>query len=151
MKTAMLSTTKNYSPFQQAGIVALGALLLMGGAKLLDWAGIVQMEQLFPWSIATAFSLLFAIFNSLMSLRSDNAMKYWGSSMYSYIGLAAVNGTAAWLFSGIRLSDAGTYRWIYIVVTFGFLVFLSLVNFVRKIVDFAEREEWNQPRIRRRR
>lgn len=39
-----------------------------------------------------------------------------------------------------------TYRWIYIVVTFGFLVFLSMVNFMKKIVEFAEKEEWNQPR-----
>ena len=113
----MFSTNQNFSPFQQAGLVAAGALLLMGGAKLLDVVGLVQMEPLFPWSIATAFSLLFAIFNSLMSLRSSNAMKYWGISMYSYIGLAGFNGLAAWLFSGIPLGEAGTYRWIYIVVT----------------------------------
>jgi hypothetical protein len=93
--------------------------------------------------------LLFALFNSLLSLRADNFAKYWGSSVYSYMALAFGSGLAAWLFSGIDLRDAGTYRWIYLVVTFGFLVFLSMVNFMKRIVNFAEKEEWNQPRKRR--
>ncbi|MBL7802648.1 MAG: hypothetical protein JNL02_02855 [Saprospiraceae bacterium] len=141
---------QNLPPYKQAAMVAAGALVLMGGGWLLSAIGMLEMEPLFPWSIATAFSLLFAIFNSLMSLKAPNPMKYWGISMYSYLGLALVNGTAAWLISGIPLREAGTYRWIYIVVTFGFLVFLSLVNFVRRIVEFAEREEWTQPRKRQR-
>lgn len=136
------------SPFKQAALIFAAALALMIGGWVLDKLGILAMEDLYPWSIATAFSLLFAIFNSLMSLSADNSLKYWGSSMYSYAGLAFLNGTAAWLFSGIPLGEAGSYRWIYIVVTIGFLVFLSMINFMRKIVEFAEREEWTQPRKR---
>ena len=47
------------------------------------------------------------------------------------------------------MSEAGSYRWIYIVVAIGYLVFLSLMAMLRKIVEFAQREEWNHPRIRR--
>lgn len=36
------------------------------------------------------------------------------------------------------------------VVTFGYLVFLSIVGFIKRIVEFAQREEWNQPRPRNR-
>lgn len=134
------------SPIAQAAVILAGALVLMAVGWLLTVTGIYPAEPLFAWSIATAFMLLFAMLNSLMSLRSDSFIKYWGRSMYSYIGLAFCTSGAAWMFSGIPLRDAGTYRWIYIVVTVGFLFFLSIVNLMKKIVQFAEREEWNQPR-----
>lgn len=134
------------NPAVQALVVLTGALALMLIGWFLTVTKVYPAEPLFAWSIATAFMLLFAMLNSLMSLRADSFTRYWGRSMYSYLGLALCTGLAAWMFSGIPLREAGTYRWIYIVVTFGFLVFLSMVNFMKKIVEFAEKEEWNQPR-----
>ena len=49
------------------------------------------------------------------------------------------------------MNEAGPYKWIYIVVTIGYLVFLCILSAMRKIVDFAQREEWNQPRLRQKR
>ena len=136
-------------PMRQALYFIAAAVVFMLIALAFNQTGWYEADKLFPWSIATAFLLLFAVFNSMMSLNADSFMRYWGRSMYSYLGLALCTGLAAWLFSGIPLRDAGTYRWIYIVITVGFLVFLSVVNFMKKIVEFAEREEWNQPRRRR--
>ncbi|MCC6462002.1 MAG: hypothetical protein IT260_16125 [Saprospiraceae bacterium] len=133
---------------QAAGFFGISALC-MALTWLLNLTGWYEVDQLFPWSVATAFLLLFAVFNSLMSLNADSFMQYWGRSIYSFLGLAFLNGVAAWLVSGVRLNDAQSYRWIYIVVTFGFLVFLTLVNLMKKIVQFAQREEWDQPRRRR--
>lgn len=147
---ALFLFERKISPPKQAAAVLAGALLLMFGGWALDKIGLFPVEELYAWSIATAFTLLFAIFNSILSLNADNSMRYWAGSMYSYLALAFANGLAAWAFSGIRLSDAGSYRWIYIVITVGFLVFMSMVNFMKKIVEYAEREEWNQPRQRRR-
>jgi hypothetical protein len=138
------------NPMAQAVVVLTGALALMFGGWLLKVTGIFPTEPLFAWSIAAAFMLLFALLNSLMSLRADSFVRYWGRSIYSYLGLALCTGLAAWMFSGIPLREAGTYRWIYIVVTIGFLFFLSIVNLMKKIVRFAEREEWNEPRKRQR-
>lgn len=138
----------NRPPIQAALIFGSGfAIMLVGW--LLGKAHIMTPDPLFPWSIAAAFMLLFALVNSLLSLRADSFTKYWGVSMYSYMGLAFCNALVAWLFSGISIGNAGSYRWIYIVVTIGFIVFLTLVNTVRRIVEFAEREEWNEPRKRR--
>ncbi len=140
---------RNFSPILQAGMVLSAALLLMSIGWLLTVSGVYPVERLFAWSIASAFMLFFAMFNSLLSLRADSFTRYWGSSIYSFLLLALGTGGAAWLFSGVSISEAESYRWIYIVVTFGFLVFLSLVNFMKVIVRFAEREEWNQPRKRK--
>ena len=125
--------------------------MIMLFAFLLTVSGIYDQEPLFAWSIAAAFLLLFALYNSLLSLNTDKPSQYWGQSVYSYIGLAFVMSMAAWLFSGISLSNAGSYKFIYLVVTIGFMVISSMVNFMKKIVQFAEREEWTQPRKRRRR
>lgn len=133
-------------PPAQALLVFAAALFLMLGGVLLDKLGVLEMDRLYPWSIATAFMLLFALFNSIMSLQSDNFGQYWGASMYSYIALATLCGLAAWLLSGVTISNAESYKAIYIVVTFGFLVFISMVNFIKKIVNFAETEDWQAPR-----
>jgi hypothetical protein len=135
-------------PVVQAATVSAAAAVIMLGGWALTASGIYRLEPLFAWSIAAAFSLLFALVNSLLSLRADSFAKYWGRSVYSYMGSALVMGLVAWGLSGIPLREAGTYRMVYIAVSFGFLVFLSMVNLMKKIVQFAEREEWNQPRKR---
>lgn len=139
-----------HRPVVQAGIVLGAGLVIMFLGWMVMASKIVGQDPLFAWSISSAFLLLFAILNSLMSLRADSFMKYWGASMYSFMALAFCSGTAAWLFSGIPIREAGSYRWIFIVVTFGFLVFLSIVNMMKKIVQFAEREEWSAPRLKNR-
>lgn len=142
-----LSDKLKRPPMQAVAVLAI-ALVLM----FLGWAftasGIITFEPLFAWSIGAAFMLFFAMMNSLLSIKAVSFTKYWGASMYSFMALAFCTSMSAWLFSGIPLKEAGSYRWIYIVVTIGFIVFLSLVNTVKIIVRFAEKEEWNQPRKR---
>jgi hypothetical protein len=136
-------------PIVQAVLVFAAALAFMVLGWLLTVTHVWHADRLFAWSVAAALALIFALLNSLMCIRASSFAKYWGESMYSYMALALGNGTAAWLFSGVPLGQAGTYRWIFVVVSFGFLVFLSMVNFMKRIVQFAEREEWNQPRKKR--
>jgi hypothetical protein len=149
MKISAFFEKNIYFPPFQAALVFVAALILMSIGWVLARNGVQAIDSLFPWTVASAFALLFAIFNSLISLRAPNSGKYFGASVYSYMALAFCSGTSAWLFSGIPIREAGTYRWIFIVVAFGFLVFLSMVNFMKKIVQFAEKEEWSQPRKRR--
>jgi hypothetical protein len=149
---SILVRMKSFSirqPINQAIAIALAGLLFMLLDALFIKLHFYEKDLLFPWSTAAAFLLFFALVNSLMSLQNHHFAQYWGQSMYSYMGLALVLGMAAWFFSGKTVSEAGSYRWIIFVVTFGFLVFLSMVNFMKKIVQFAEKEEWNQPKKRR--
>jgi hypothetical protein len=141
---------KAYNPFLQAAVTLGAALIVILGAKLVNLSGIIEVPARFPWMTAAVFMLCYALFNSVFSLSANNMMKYWGRSVYSFMGLAFFSGLLAWLFSSLTISEAGSYRWIFIVVTVAYLVFLSVVAIMRKIVDFAQREEWNHPRIRRR-
>jgi hypothetical protein len=140
---------QNISPVKQAIYILSGAMFFMLGGFALSKAGIMTPNRLFPWEVATGASFLFGIFNSVMSLNAKDFVKYWSASIYSFLGLALVNGLAAWGISGVAIGDAESFKFIYLVVTFGFLVFISMVNIMKKIIEFAQKEEWNSPRTRK--
>ncbi|TXB61375.1 hypothetical protein FRY97_19490 [Phaeodactylibacter luteus] len=135
-------------PVIQAVLTFGGAVLIICLAKVINLTGLMDVPQRFPWMAAASFMLVFAMGNSIYSLSCSNMLKYWGRSIYSYLGLAFLSGAAAYLFSSMSIDEAGSYRWIYIVLTIGYMVFLGMMAFMRQIVDFAQREEWNHPRIR---
>lgn len=136
------------NPVAQAVLILAVAAVVMLLGWVLQWMAPSLADPLFFWSIGAAFMLFYALMNSLLSLRADSFVKYWQASMYSYMALALGTATIAWGFSGIPIGEAGSYRWIYLVVSIGFIIFLTMVNFMKIIVTFAEKEEWNQPRKR---
>ncbi len=140
---------KALNPFLQAAISLGLTLFMLISSKLVNLTGIIAVSERFPWTTAATFVLFFAVFNSVFSLTTKDTRKYWGRSMYAFLGVILVSGLLAYLFSSIPLNEAGSYRWIFFVLSFGYLVFISIMMMARKIVEFAEREEWNQPRRRR--
>lgn len=141
---------KAYNPILQAGLTLGGVVVFILASKIVKLTGLLYVSDRFPWMTAAAFLLLFALFNSIFSLSSKDLAKYWGKSIYSFMGLALTSGLLAYAFSSLSINEAGSYRWIYVVVTIGYLIFMSMMAFLRKIVEFAQREEWNHPRVRRR-
>jgi FtsH-binding integral membrane protein len=138
---------KLQSPFLQALIVLALMLLFDLSGKFLQMAG-MDIGPRYPWNVSASFLLFFALLNSLLSLLAKSTDHYWGKSILSYIALAALGGVAAKMFSSLNINEAGSYRWLYIVLTIGYLVFLSIIGLVRKIVEFAQKEEWEKPRQR---
>ncbi len=142
---------KAMNPYVQSGIILLGIFVFDLLTKACDSLGLVAVDQITPWTITVAASLFFAVFNSVFSLSSKDINAYWSKSTISYLALTGLGGLLAWAFSGLSLNAAGTYKWILIVVTVSYLVFMSIIGFMRVIVDFAQKEEWNQPKQKRRR
>lgn len=156
-KTSEMSETSNsvfyksFDPVLQAAIVLGLGLIVMIGGKIIAMTDLLPVSERFPWTIAAAFILFFAMFNSIFSLSTKDMNKYWSRSVLSYAGLVLGSGTLAYIFSSIPIGDAGSYRWIIMVLTFAYLVFLSIMRFMKRIVEFAEKEEWNRPKPRKRR
>ncbi len=149
MTTSERSLFENYySPFLQTGMVLGLSILVHLGAKVINVLGIMEIGGKFHWMTAAAFMLFFAVFNSVFSLSSNDTNKYWLQSLLCFAGLAIVASLIAYFLSSIPINEAGSYRWIFTVVAIGYLVFLSMVGFMKRIVDFAQREEWNQPRMK---
>jgi len=142
---------KAYNPILQAAMVFVAGFVVMLFSKILGWTGIFQTSQKFPWMTAAAFIFFFAIFNSITSLSAKNLNNYWFKSMASFAGLVICSGFLAYLFSSLSINEAGSYRWIFTVLTFGYLVFLSILGFMKRIVEFAEKEDWQAPKKRKKR
>jgi len=141
---------KAKDPVMQASVVLGISVIFMALAKVASLTGAAEFKDYFPWIISASFLLFFTVLNSIFSLSSDDINKYWIRSIICYLSLAIVSGALAYLASSVAFNDAGTIRWIFYVLTFVYLVFLSILNFMKKIVAFAEREEWTAPKKRKR-
>lgn len=139
---------RKFDPLYQAGFALVGVLVMNLIGIAARGTNAIDVTYKFPWMCAASFMLFFAVFNAVFSVTSKSMVKYWGRSIYAFMGLGLGAGLMAWAFSGISIGEAGSYRWIYVVVTFGYLIFLSMVTMMRSVVDFAQKEEWNSPKIR---
>ena len=106
-----------------------------------SWLSVYDPDPYFPWTIAASFTLLFAVMNSVLSLGASDQNKYWGNSIIAYMAVVVAGGFIAWLVSGQNIYEAKSFRWIYIVFTFGYLLFLSIVRLMRKIVQIAQDQD----------
>ena len=132
---------KEIHPVQQAIAVLVAMPLMMLLFLIPSWFGIFDLNDHFPWTVSAAFTLLFGVINSVLSLGAKDQNKYWGSSIMSYMAVLVVGGFIAWLFSGQSIHEAKSFRWIYIVFTFGYLLFLCMVRAMRKIVQIAQEQD----------
>ena len=128
-------------PYQAASVGIL-VLLIAGILKLLTITHVMESpDPILFWVIGGAGVLFFALMNSVVSLGATDMNKYWFYSTASYVALAASCALMAFVFSGVAINDAGSFRWIFTVLTFGYLLILSLMRFLRKIVQVAQAED----------
>lgn len=126
--------------FQAGAILILGLIIILGG-KILSGIGLMHVSELFPWLINTSFILLFAMVNVVLSLNVQNLTRYWSLSIYSFIGFLLISGSASYLISGVSISNAATYKWLYFMLTFIYLVFIAIARLMRFIVDLAQKQD----------
>jgi hypothetical protein len=133
-----------YNPMMQGGIMLSLVALCMVIAKAVHLTQLVTVDVMAYWIIAGAGLLIYAVFNSVFSLAvTDDMNRYWSYSTGTYAGLMILSGCLAWLFSQLTIGEAETSRWIFMVVTFGYLLFLSMMRFMRKIIAIAKKEDDN--------
>ena len=131
---------RNISPIIQ-GIMILGLII---GVQLIIRLLINPQDQfgrLDYWITSGAFLLFFAVVCSVFSFSSPNPMKYYGQAITSFLLVAILGGLSAYYFSDIALSEAGSFSWIYTVLAVIFVVFLTIVNLMRKIVEIAKKQD----------
>ncbi len=94
-----------------------------------------------PWVIAGAFTLFYAFFSAVLSLKAERALVYFSRSIYGYLIVLVGTGLLAYAFSNFRWETAGSMSWIYFILTFSYLVFITIAYFMRKIIDYAQRKD----------
>ena len=119
-------------------------IIFIGPSKL----GLYELADYFPWTIAAGLTFLFGIANTILSLSSTEIGTYWRDSVASYFIVMVFGGLLAWALSGMTVYEAKSFSWIYIVFTFSYLLFMSMVQAMRKIVSIAQSQD---ARLRRER
>jgi beta-lactamase regulating signal transducer with metallopeptidase domain len=132
---------KTYNPILQAAYALGFALVTMFILQMVKWSGAMVINNRTFWILAGTAILTFALFNSVISLSTKDMNKYWVQSTASYAVLMVACGGLAYLFSSMTIKQAGSFRWIFMVLTFGYLLFLSMMRFMRKIVQIAQKED----------
>lgn len=126
---------KVISPFVQIGIVLITAFVFMV-------IGTIAIGgERFPWTTAGSFILLYALANSIFSLNSVDLNDYWKRSILAYIGLVAGLSGMAYMFSGKWITEVGSFTWIFTILSFGYLAFLSIVGMVKGIYQIVIKED----------
>ena len=140
---------KDFTPYKQAAIVVGLALIVMTLAKFLQLLNVTAVNPEKIWVLSATFGLFFTVANCLFSLNAKDATKFWNQSMIAFTMTILSLGILAWLISGVSINEMGSFRWLYIVIIIGYIVFSTIVRMMRSIVDFAMKEEWNQPNKRK--
>ena len=128
-------------PVFQASLALAFALFGMVVAYLLKVTGAMDVGDRAPWIIAGTTMLLYAMFSSVISLGAKDMNQYWFRSTASYTVLTLVCSGLAYLFSSLTITEAGSFKFIFTALTFGYLLFLSITRFMRKIVQLAQKAD----------
>jgi|GEM_PF-243204 len=120
-------------------MIAIGLLILsMAVLKAMsdDESGHEQF-----WEASLVILMAFGLFNAVFSIPYKDQLTYFRNSIFSYALVAAVGILLATWFSGVSIGESGSFRWLYAVFTFSYLVFVSIVNAMRKIIEIAKKQD----------
>lgn len=131
----------NIPPYIQAAVVLAAVVVFILVTKLCGAIGIAEVDGGTPWLIIASMSFFFALGNAVMSLAADDQNKYFLHSLLSFVGLVAIGGGIAYLFSGQSMDNFGSFRWLFVLFAMGHVFFLLLIRTMRKIVKIAQKQD----------
>jgi len=132
---------KQIHPFYQAGVaVAINIVGILFLRAIQTEENLLQ-EGIVFWEFSFSILMAFMLFNAVFSIPYNNRIQYFRDSIFSFLAIAVIGGLLAHYVSGVSMDNAGSFRWLYIVFTFTYLVFISIVNLMRKIIEIAKRQD----------
>ncbi len=137
---SVLTTRIAGQPIYQASVIFIFGALLSVMDKASNAAGVSTSSANSAWVLMTSCILFYALISSILSLRAGN-IRYWRDAILAFLGLAILSALLATIVSGQTIDEAGSFRWLFVVLAIGFLVFLAIVRLMKKIVDIAIRQD----------
>lgn len=131
--------TKQIHPFKQLAFALAFAALVMLVGKALMSSGSIEENGVFYWEVSLAALLSYALFNCIFSINYVNRSQYFTFSILSFVLLGAGASVMAHFLSDLTIDEAGSIKWLFIVFAFSYLVFISIINMMKFIMDFVQR------------
>ena len=113
------------------------AVLLWILGKVLALLFPEMADPYYPWMISAAIILFYALFCSLLLFKTKKLIWYWSRSIYGLIGLVMLNALFAYFLSGTSIYQAESYRTVFIILIIAFIVFMTIVSSVKKVVEYT--------------
>ena len=123
------------APIYQAlmGIMIMCFICIMGALMQTE-----STDPLFSWIAFSTVLLLYALYNSIISIKSQRLGFYFQRSIFSYLGLLFLGSFIAKFFSNVPIEEAGSMKWLCIVFSFGYIVIFVIMVLTRKIMEYAQ-------------
>ncbi len=125
-------------PFKQAGGIAAAVIFIL---LILKLSSSDSTNPTLFWEVAASGLLFYAVMNSVLSIAFEDQNFYWFYSIISFALLLLSCGGLAFLCSGVTIDEAGSFRWIFLVFTMGYIILLAIVRTMKKIITIAQRED----------
>ncbi len=93
------------------------------------------------YTIALAFALVYAIFNSVLTIPAIDQNQYFLKSLISYVLICIITITISYFLSGISIDEAGAFRWMFAVFTFVYIMILVIVRTMKYLVGIAQKND----------
>ena len=137
----MNQITHNLKDPLHQGIFAFIAFFLFEIIVLAISTSSPDFNKLNYWIMAGTILMLFAIANAIGILQAKSMLKYWSRSMYAYIGLLVAISLVSWAFSGLSVGEAASIRWIFMIITLCYVLFLIIVFLMKVVIDYAQKQD----------
>lgn len=116
-------------------IVLLLVILIL---KFIHW---IELEPLDYWKFSTSLVLFYIMVSCIFCFTAKEKITYYRNALFTYAAIIfTFTGISNW-FSGISLFQAESYSWILTVFSIIFIVMLTIINLVRKIVEIAIKQD----------
>ncbi len=129
----------NYSikPIYQGLFVGALFFLALAMLKVMEWFSSEIYLINYCWLFGTALLLFFILINSVFSFTTQDKLHYFRNSIYTYLACLVLFVALNSSISGKSVFEVDTYSWIITVFSIVYIVFITIINLVRKIVEIA--------------
>ncbi|GLR16305.1 hypothetical protein [Portibacter lacus] len=131
---------QDISPFKQAAYV-IAAIVVLNLLVFIGEKSGMNLGETIHWEISLTLLLFFALMNAVYFLNAEEKGKYWSYSISSYIVVAAISIFISNFMSGFGINDSGSLKWIYFIFSFCYLLFISIIGAMRRIVEIAIKQD----------
>lgn len=130
---------REVDPFKQAGIAIFAQIVALAAIKA-SQSGTEGIPTVY-WEAVFTVLLAYMLFNAMLSFPYKKRSQYFVRSLMAYAAIVFSGALLANWFSGITMDEAGSFRWLYLLLSFCYLVFLSIANAMWKIIEMAKKED----------
>ncbi len=127
-------------PIAQAVVLAVCCLVFQFLAFLIR-ASTGSEDVSAVWIISAACVLFFAFLNAILALQAESVGTYVVGSFSGYFLVLLGCVGIAYGFALGSTDGAESIRFIFAIITFAYFIFLTIAVLMRKIIDYAQRQD----------